>query len=224
MRKILTHLNIQLEEENFDLLPWGAAYWQEENTLLLADSHLGKVHFFNEHRIHLPESAFDEQLKRLNLCIDYCSPQRIIVLGDMFHHERSITEKFLSDFNLWRNDYEGEILCIAGNHDRYLTQLPINRSVDFIEDYMQIRNFILAHDVIEHKADKFQLFGHRHPRYLLKDHGGVMNLPCFWRRGKNLIFPAFSSICSGTSINRELKKLDSVYIVVDGEAVLDIRI
>lgn len=220
MIKNLEAHKINIEGEDFLILSNGAMFWEKKNLLLLADSHLGKTHYFNEYGIPIPVGAFQDQLDRLDSAINFVGAGDILVLGDMFHHEKAINEHFLKDFSKWRKSFEGEISCIVGNHDKYLVDLAVKEEVTFIQDYIEHEQLIFAHDFVPKKSGSFQFFGHRHPRFLLKDHGGFINVPCFWRRDASFILPAFSSICTGTAINDELSRDDQIFLALEDEGIL----
>ena len=222
MIKNLETKEIEFAGETLALISNGSVYWTEKKLLLIADSHLGKTHYFNENGVQLPKAGFRAQLQRLDETIAYTGAQELLVLGDMFHHERAITDEFYEEFKHWKNSFSGKIDCIVGNHDKYLTDLNVKNDVNFVEEYKIIDNIIFAHDKVREIEGLSQMYGHRHPRYILKDHGGVINLPCFWLKGDHLILPAFSTLCSGTAINNERRSTDRVILALEDEGLIEI--
>ena len=59
-------MNVQINNNHLILHPSGAVYWEEKQTLLLADVHLGKVAHFRKNGISVPSKAEG--------CLLYTSP------------------------------------------------------------------------------------------------------------------------------------------------------
>jgi len=77
---------IEINNNEFRLLPEKAIHWVEEETLLIADLHLGKSDTFRNAGIYIPTGSTKNDLDKLNKIIQLCRIKRIIFLGDLFHH------------------------------------------------------------------------------------------------------------------------------------------
>ena len=60
-------------------------YWEDEQTLLLSDMHIGKSAHFRKAGIAIPQQVFQEDLHRFFQQVHLFSPKKIIVTGDFFH-------------------------------------------------------------------------------------------------------------------------------------------
>ena len=97
------------------LSPSRSIFWEEARTLILSDLHLGKTGHFRKSGIAVPQQVYREDLQRLVALLQWHQPERLIVVGDMFH---SFENRELDWFVKWRNDFSGlEIELVKGNHD-----------------------------------------------------------------------------------------------------------
>ena len=101
--------------QNLLLLPEKAIYWVQEQTLIVADIHLGKVGHFRKAGIAIPKSLEQDDLAELSDLIHRFMPKNILFLGDLFHSDHNNDWQWLV---LWRalfNDIR--IILVLGNHD-----------------------------------------------------------------------------------------------------------
>lgn len=77
-------MQIEIRGEHFQLLTQKAIFWEETQTLLIGDLHLGKITHFRKEGIALPPNAIDNNFKRLNELVQSTGATRIIFLGDLF--------------------------------------------------------------------------------------------------------------------------------------------
>src|SRR6476661_1199071 len=80
-------LEFILQQQNFLLLPQKAMFWKEENMLIVADVHLGKVGHFRKAGIAIPRSMEQEDLAQLTDIAEVLKPESILFLGDLFHSD-----------------------------------------------------------------------------------------------------------------------------------------
>ena len=83
-------MTIKINNQTFTLHQFGAIFWEEKNTLLISDVHLGKVAHFRKHGMAIPNNAIFENFTRLNIILDFFKPKTIIFLGDLFHSKINI--------------------------------------------------------------------------------------------------------------------------------------
>ncbi|MBS1745270.1 MAG: ligase-associated DNA damage response endonuclease PdeM [Bacteroidetes bacterium] len=199
-----------------------AIYWEEQNTLILSDSHFGKTGHFRKSGIPLPQSIFLEDLQRLFGLVQLYQPAQLIVVGDMFHSHAN-KEHLL--FEKWRNDFHQlHFILVKGNHDildmKWYEQINIKVCSDapllvppfaFIHDFSHIDNF---HEC----RDSYFFTGHLHPGILIKGRSRQqLNFPCFYFGERYAVLPAFSKF-SGLSIMKK-KKTDTVFAIVGNELI-----
>ena len=99
----------------------GALYWQEEDTLLVADLHLEKGAAFAALGMLLPPYDTRTTLERLAKVIAAVAPSRVVALGDSFHRAES-AERIAADDRafLLKLQQGREWFWICGNHDPHL--------------------------------------------------------------------------------------------------------
>lgn len=177
-------------------------YWEEANTLFIADTHLGKK--------DSPESMAIDLLRLTDLVNEF-KAERLVILGDLFHN--SYTGDW-EVFRIWRNQFSHmKIQLIQGNHDIFPLQSYSNLDIELIPDYLEEAPFIFTHkpatgDVPSGTAI---ICGHVHPS--VEINGETKKLPCFYFGASHSILPAFSEDTGTASIHP--KKIDAIYALSD---------
>jgi len=134
---------------------------------------------------------------RLNELLDKYQPQRLILVGDIVDSGAAAGEALV-----WLEKVRaraGELICIAGNHDRG----AIRHNVEFVEDYACDGFFFHhGHRSPEVPEETIEVCGHWHPSWSAGDGAGTrLRLPTLVQeRSKNhrrWILPAFSPWAGG---------------------------
>ncbi|HEY0666759.1 MAG TPA: ligase-associated DNA damage response endonuclease PdeM [Sphingobacteriaceae bacterium] len=186
-------LNYSCKEQSFLLLPQKAIIWQETQTLIVADVHLGKVGHFRKSGIAIPKSLEQEDLSTLSDLIGKYKPKRIIFLGDLFHSELNNDWDW---FVMWRELFKDvEMVLVKGNHDILHNSLFEQLKFKIEETYHQ-GPFLFTHEPLKSGSlqliDKYVISGHIHPGITLRGAGHQSaSLPCFYFGEKQAILPAF---------------------------------
>ena len=184
-------LELELQGEELILTNYRAIFWPKERTLILADLHLGKTAYFRRHGIAIPASVMMADLQRLDHLIHYFSAERLIIVGDMFHHGHN------SDLELFKEWLSGfpylEIDLIAGNHDRHILK---HQAVEYVHRWhneLDLTPFFFQHEYTTLKAERITFSGHLHPGFILGGKGrGYLKAACYLVHEQHLILPAFS--------------------------------
>lgn len=180
-------MTIQINNQNFTLHQSGAVFWEQQNTLLISDVHLGKVAHFRKHGMAIPNEAIFENFTRLNVVVDTFKPSSIIFLGDLFHSKINNEWELFAN---WTKQISQEIILVEGNHDIIAKQNYEDLNIKIFSE-LTIDNFLLTHYPTE-KNDFFNLCGHIHPGIKLKGIGRqYLNLSCFFQKPTQMILPAF---------------------------------
>src|SRR5581483_7667853 len=99
----------------------GALYWEDEDTLLVADLHLEKGAAFAALGMLLPPYDTRTTLQRLEKVINAVQPGRVVALGDSFHRSEGAAWMADDDLALLTRLQKGrEWYWISGNHDPHL--------------------------------------------------------------------------------------------------------
>jgi uncharacterized protein len=178
--------------------------------------HLGKSGHFRKAGIAIPQNILQGDLFRLLSEIQFFKPEKIIIVGDLFH---STMNKEHELFLRWRKDIRHIVIhLIKGNHDILKRNWYEEGNMIVHENNVTIGNFIFTHDVNDEKniADKYCFSGHIHPSILMK---GVakqnMRLACFYFSKNYAVLPAFGKFTGTFSLTP--KKEDAVFVLVENK-------
>ena len=184
-------MELKIEDRHFILHHHKVAFCIEEQALLLTDLHLGKYRHFRANGLAIPVNNDHNTLTRLDDLITFFSPEKLIILGDLFHSTLNDSWK---DFVYFRKNFPAvKFQLILGNHD--LIDVKTIEDAD-IEVYKQIvlgNSILLSHyEEPLYGSLTFNISGHIHPGILLRGHARQsLRTPCFWLQQGQLILPAF---------------------------------
>ncbi len=185
--------SIQCNTEQLLLTNQRVAYWKAQNTLILSDVHIGKTAHFRKQGIPIPFKVLLRDLERLDALIQHFKPERLIVVGDLFHAEFNQDVVF---FQKWMSTYQSlELVLVKGNHDGSAVKLYENLNIKVVENQLETTGFTFVHDspVVQDNVSTFYISGHTHPGVLLKGKGKQrIKLPCYQWSTRQLVLPAFS--------------------------------
>lgn len=206
---MLTH---ELQGEQLQLLPEKAIYWPSQKTLLLADTHLGKIRHFRKSGIAIPGKASYRNLLHLQSLLMEYKPEKVIFLGDLFHSEMNFEwlefKAFLDKFK------EINFVLIQGNHDilheRSYGQFEVHSAP------LEFGPFILSHEPLEDDHELYNLCGHIHPGVRMFGQARQsMRLPCFYFGASMGILPAFG-IFTGLHLLKPEKE-DRIFVIAGSQ-------
>lgn len=225
MDKNLTSSNrrrqaVTIRDEIFDLLPERCAYRRSDQTVLASDLHWGKVETFQAHGLALPSNVIDDDLARLSKAVTETKAERLLILGDLIHAPRGVTEHVQKKVAQWRRDHENlTFQVIRGNHDKQFSW-PDLWSVDDVGTELRDQNFLFTHDQPKEETGLFVWMGHIHPCVHLRGGGDSLRLPCFVIEQNLGLLPAFSAFTGGATIGK--RKIHSRVFAVADESVIEV--
>jgi DNA ligase-associated metallophosphoesterase len=209
-----THL-----DQHLSLLPQKAVYWHEEQSLLLADLHLGKAAHFRKAGIPVPSLVHHHDLQRLDELLLMTQAKKIYFLGDLFH---SALNREWYDFTAWMEKYpEKDFILIKGNHDILPDQVYEESRLQIISEKLAIPPFLLTHEPLKEKNKKSDLYpicGHVHPAVSLRGSGfQQITLPCFYFGLHYALLPAFGKFTGFHKIKPG--KRETVYAITENRVL-----
>ena len=208
----MTHL-AEFGGERFELHPWGALYWERENTLLISDVHLGKVTHFRKFGAAVPRKALHRNFDRLNGLLDSFDPGTIVFLGDLFHSH--INQEW-ELFRQWVGNCPARITLVVGNHD-IISPLRYEQIGISCLEQLEKSPFLMTHHPLE-SFEGYNISGHIHPAVRLRGNGRQsLRLPCFYISGRQLILPSFGAF-TGSHV-MEASPGDRIFALADGEII-----
>lgn len=211
-----------IQNNIFWVSPERSLFWEEQNTLIIADLHLGKTGHFRKEGIPVPQSVYKDDLQRLLAQIYFFKTDRLIIVGD-FTHSRS--NKELELFSKWRKDFSQlQIDLVKGNHDVLESGWYKQTDISLHDKEMVINNFLFVHEKTEEPAAEtdhkyhYTFSGHLHPGIMLKGQGRQSLLfPCFFFAERHCVLPAFSKF-TGTYLVKPQKN-ETVYALTGAELI-----
>ena len=174
-------------------------YWPDQDMLIVADLHLGKIEHFRKHGSALPNLSNAIDYINLEQNIAQFSPKKLVFLGDLFH---STLNKSWQLFENWVGRQPVDFTLIVGNHDI----IPVAKFEDIgfsIETLLEISGFSLTH-IPEETENSFNICGHIHPGFRLNGKGRQhLKLSCFYQKENQLILPAYGNFTGNYYISPE---------------------
>jgi len=206
-------MKIKINNETFILHCNGAVFWEEKNTIIISDVHLGKVTHFRKHGIAIPQNAISENFRKITEVLDYFNPEKIIFLGDLFHSTKNAEWDL---FENWVLDNNHETYLITGNHD-IIDETHYRKIGVIVVEMLEIDHFFFTHHPTE-KENSFNFSGHIHPGILLRGLGlQSLRLPCFFHKPNQMILPAFGEFTGKYFLKPNVE--DIVYAIAGNEVI-----
>lgn len=181
------------------LLAERAACW--EDVLFVADVHLDKATFFQRQGFPVPQGSDQDDLLRLDALLTRHGARELVVLGDFFHRPPEPGSTLDRALHRWlgaQREQGRTIRVLHGNHDRPRASWAPTYAIAWEAGPWRCGPLACVHDPEEAAnlpSTQPWLAGHLHPGYRLNGRGKErLYGPVFWRRGNQLILPAFGSL------------------------------
>ncbi|MDY6922090.1 MAG: ligase-associated DNA damage response endonuclease PdeM [Pseudomonadota bacterium] len=205
--------------ERLLLLPQWAAFWPNEQLLLIADLHLGKPHTFQREGLAVPQSTMTGDLNRLTYLVMETGAKRLLILGDFVHHRHGLTHTVRTQVETWIASLRPlEIMVVVGNHDRpslpFIASLPVTT----VGECWEAGPFRFVHD--NHyptgAEPRFTWSGHLHPVLKIESHLR-RHVPAFVFTEKQAVLPAFSLFTGGLPV--KAREYCSIFATADDQVI-----
>ncbi len=192
-----------------------AIYIRKEDTLIIADLHIGYEQKTRMRGLLIPFNQLKELIKRFENVLNLLKKdkvKRIVINGDLKHEFGSITSQEWNDiqkFIEFLQSKSEELVIIQGNHDVILEPITKKKEISILE-YLIINDILVIHGnyIPEHlpKGINTIIIGHEHPAVSFKDRPSE-KFKCFllgkWNRKNLIVLPSFFLINPGTDITKE---------------------
>ncbi len=207
-----------INNNTFWVSPERSLFWEEENTLIIADMHLGKSGHFRKEGIAIPQSVYKGDLQRLMSQLYLFKVDRLIIAGDLTH---STANKELDLFIKWRKNFSLlQIDLVKGNHDILDGSWYKEAGIKISPKKLKAGPFLFIHDLALHQKlteeeKKLYTFtGHMHPAITIKGQGRQsLRFPCFYFTKDYCVLPAFSRFTGTFKVKPE--KEEVVFAIVE---------
>ena len=185
------------------------------HTLFLSDLHLGKAAHFRQSGIPVPNNGEVHDLDRLVDAINDTESDTVWILGDLFHHPRSITH-YQMDF--WIDTLRRQqttLKVILGNHDRDAHSFAEKLGFSIYAEPTNWHGIELAHHPDNRSV--YRIAGHVHPRMELRAATDHIVCSCFAIQNRRLLLlPAFTKFSGGP----RFKPCEALCFPIIGDQVL----
>ncbi len=211
-----------IHNNTFWVSPERCLFWEEENTLIVSDLHLGKTGHFRKAGIAVPQSIYKADLQRLIAQLYLFKVERLIIVGDLTH---STANKELDLFIKWRKDFSLlHVELIKGNHDILDNDWYEMAQIIVHSWKMAMSPFIFLHDLKTKDkltGDEKKLYpftGHLHPGIGIKGKGRQsLTFPCFYFAKEYCVLPAFSRFTGTFPVNPSIE--ESAFAIVGNDII-----
>ena len=192
------------EDTLLEMLPSRTLFLPETRELLICDIHLGKAEYFQQNGIPLTNNSDENNFIRIKKIVNQYSPEKLIILGDLFHSRYSIDKTLQKKVEDLPELLKTNIELILGNHDvgcviKNLKILNIRKT----------KNLSFSHEPVNSEDSKtLNICGHYHPKIYLKNNGDRLSFKCFaMDMKKNILYlPAFGDLTGGYPCKKSFKK------------------
>jgi len=190
-------MRVQLAGEVLELLPERAVWWPAQESVVVADVHLGKDQVFRRSGVAIPSSVLDAELAALDRVIERTGCERLLILGDWVHAPPAGGESWPAVIAEWRRRHRQlTIALVLGNHDRDLAPWLLDWQIEWHEEPLEISGLKLFHEV-DCDMPPAGLSGHLHPVAWLRSGREKLRFPVFARRAEHLVLPSFGRFTGG---------------------------
>ena len=215
-----------LAGERVYLHPHAALYWEAANTLVVADLHLGKATHFRRHGYAVPQYVQDETLDKLTGLLLEFRPQRLLILGDLFHSDYNEEWEDFADLVLGFREVRFEL--VLGNHDRLTMHQYEKYGIAVQQEPFVESPFAFSHHPLTQEqlcaalgdaaaTSLYNLAGHVHPAARLVGRSDSLRLPCFHFGRTAGLLPALGAFTGHYTVTP--KGGDQVFVLA-GERVI----
>lgn len=183
-----------------------------EDTLVVADLHLGYEDALRERGIELPYEQYPWIRREILKYLGEMNPERVVLNGDVKHEfGGALSQEWREVLDLIRT-LRGEgmrLEVIRGNHDNYLIPILRREGIEIRDPYLISDGVMYLHghkDLLSLPDDvELIVMGHEHPAISLRDDlGGGHKFKAFlegeYMEARVLLLPALSPLAPGTDL------------------------
>ena len=204
------------EDTLLEMLPSRALLLPETKELLICDIHLGKAEYFQQYGIPLTNNSDKNNFARIKILVKKYSPDKLIILGDLFHSKFSIDKTLQKKVEDLPELLKTNVELVLGNHD-----VGCNIKNLKIFNIRKTKNIILSHEPVDLENNKtLNICGHYHPKLYLKNKEDKLSFRCFAmdNKKKTLFLPAFGDLTGGYPCKKSFKK----WAIVSEEEIIEL--
>ena len=199
-----TSINFSWNGTKLELYASQVLFIPSTRELLISDIHIGKAEYFQLNGIPITNNEDENNLNRIYKLINKFEPNKLIILGDLFHSRHSFNKNLIYKVERLFNSYKNKIELIEGNHDKGC-QI---RNMPYLKEKKSL-NLIFTHEPIKKKDNRtLNICGHYHPKLTLKNYQDKLSFKCFAfdSFNNNFYLPSFGDLTGGFLCKEHFKK------------------
>ena len=180
-------MEITFGNQAIKLLPSGALVFTQQQVLVAADLHLGKMLALQD--LGVPGHVFADlpTIQKLSHDISVFQPKKLILLGDVFHQKSRHMHQLVNWFFETLRPLVPLVIVTLGNHDRHLlTEIQVAEAC-----YVSVYEWEGIHFSHEPLTDVLCMAGHIHPGITIKKGKLTKSFKAFFMNKQQLILPAY---------------------------------
>ena len=186
---------IEFAGQAMELHPSGALFWQQQATLVVGDLHFEKASSYHRSGQFLPPYDTAETLRQLSDAVAHFAPERLILLGDVFHDAQAWQRMAVADRDHLLALLDGmDVIWIEGNHDAHFV-LPGQVS----HESWQLAGITFRH-ILDPGGQVPEISAHYHPAAVIRHRGARLRRACFVCAPDRLLLPAFGALTGGLDV------------------------
>ena len=204
------------EDTLLEMLPSRALFLPETKELLICDIHLGKAEYFQQNGIPLTNNSDKNNFARIKKIVKRYSPEKLIILGDLFHSKYSIDKSLKKKVENLPELLKTNVELILGNHDIGCDIKNLK-----IFNIRKTKNLSFSHEPVNSADNQtLNICGHYHPKIYLKNNGDRLSFRCFAMDMKEntLYLPAFGDLTGGYPCKKSFRK----WAIISENEILEI--
>lgn len=182
-----------------------------EDTMIIADLHLGYEQYLNSEGFMLPSFQFKKIIDRINRIRESSGAENIIINGDLKHEFGRVTHQENRELKRLLDQLEEnfkKITLIKGNHDPIIPYISPLKNFKIL-DSIKFRDHLITHGhFIPDKIETHTIIiGHEHPCIGLRSGERIEKIKCYlkgpFHDKKLVIMPSFNFVTEGSDILHE---------------------
>ncbi|MEM4525287.1 MAG: metallophosphoesterase [Methanothermobacter sp.] len=182
-----------------------------EDTMIIADLHLGYEQYLNKEGFMIPSFQFKKIIDRIDKIKESSGAKNIIINGDLKHEFGKVTyqeNKELKRLLDYLEENFEKITLIKGNHDPIIPYISHLKNFKIL-DFMKFQDHFITHGhfIPEKIETQTIIIGHEHPCVGLRSGERIEKIKCYLKgpfRGKELVvMPSFNFVTEGSDILHE---------------------
>lgn len=205
---------IVLKGQHLILHPLKAVFWVEGSALIFSDLHFGKAGHFRKNGVPIPHHIHADDLKKIAYLLDEYNPEKIIIVGDLFHSDLNSEWQIFETFVKSRK--EVGFVLVKGNHD--ILHCGSYKSTLKCVDYYELPPFSFSHKQNENNKKLYNISGHIHPSVNITGKSRQsIRVECFYFSENFAVLPSFGNFTGNYKISAKFG--DLIYLIVEDQII-----